>query len=189
MGDKDLVETRRSVLRHASGTVLEIGSGPGYNFPLYGAISKLYALEPSPELSALAAKHRGATSFPIEFIQSGAEHIPLPDQSVDTVVSTWTLCSVTSPDLVLHEIRRVLRPGGTFLFVEHGASPNTFLHILQSVLTRITKYFTGNCHYDRDIEKLLSTAGFTMQATSHPPEPSRPLIYNTQGSASVTASE
>ena len=183
MGSEDLEKIRRVVLADASGDVLEIGVGPGYNLALYKNISKLYALEPSKELIEIAKNRAGSLAFPVEFINAGAENIPLPDHSIDTVVSTWTLCSVTDPRKVLQEIKRVLKPQGNFIFVDHGASPNVALRVVQTVLTSITKYFTGNCHYDRPLEKLMKEAGFDIKKMEHPHERFRPLIYNYQGIA------
>lgn len=183
MGSAEFEKMRRVVLADASGAVLEIGVGPGYNLPLYKNISKLYALEPSKELIDIAKTRADSSPFPIEFLHTGAEHIPLPDHSLDTVVSTWTLCSVTDPRKVLDEIARVLRPQGSFIFIDHGASPNFGLRVIQTVFTSVTKYFTGNCHYDRRLEKFITEAGFDIQKMEHPRERFRPLVYNYQGVA------
>lgn len=183
MGSAELEKIRRVVLADASGIVLEIGVGPGYNLPLYKNISKLYALEPSKELIEIAKSRAKSLSFPLEFLNTGAENISLPDHSVDTIVSTWTLCSVSDPRKVLSEIKRLLRPQGTFIFVDHGASPNPLLRIIQTTLTSITKYFTGNCHYDRQLGKLIKEAGFEINKMEHPHERFKPLIYNYQGKA------
>ena len=107
----------------------------------------------------------------------------MPDNSVDTVVSTWTLCSVADSRKVLDEIARVLRPQGSFIFVDHGASPNFGLRVIQTTLTSITKHFTGNCHYNRQLEKLIREAGFDIKKIEHPRERFKPLIYNYQGKA------
>ncbi|MEK7554709.1 MAG: methyltransferase domain-containing protein [Patescibacteria group bacterium] len=184
MGVPDLEKIRREVLRDASGIVLEIGVGPGYNLPLYHNISKLYALEPSEELTEIAKSRAKDLPFPIEFLKSGAENIPLSDASLDTVVSTWTLCSVTDPENVLREIVRVLKPHGRFIFADHGASPNFGIRILQIAATSVTKFFTGNCHYDRPLGKLLREAGFTIEKMEHPQEGFRPLVYSYRGIAS-----
>lgn len=183
MGSEEHEEPRREVLQDASGVVLEIGVGPGYNIPIYRGISKLYALEPSRELIDIAKTRAGFVSFPVEFLNTGAENIPLPDGSVDTVVSTWTLCSVTDPKKVLGEIARVLKPRGHFTFADHGASPNKGIHIAQKAFTSVTKYFTGNCHCDRQIDKLIKETGFSIQKMKHPRERFKPMIYNYQGVA------
>ena len=183
MSRTDFEKIRPRVLADASGVVLEIGVGAGHNFPFYKNISKLYALEPFPELVSLAKTRAQSLSFPVEFLIAGAEDIPLPDHSIDTVVSTWTLCSVSDPKKVLSEIKRVLRPEGKFVFVDHGASPNTFVWLMQTIGTSVTKYFTGNCHYNRPIEILLKEAGFTITKIAHPTERFKPLIYNYQGVA------
>lgn len=185
MSSADLESTRKSVIGKAAGVVLEIGAGAGHNLPIYGNISKLYALEPSNELRALAEAKAKNLSFPVEFLAVGAEHIPLPDKSVDTAVSTWTLCSVSDPLQVLKEIARILRPGGTFVFVDHGASPGTLTRSAQTVLTHLTKHFAGNCHLDRNIQTLIEDAGLHITEMSHPTELSRPLAYNYQGVAVV----
>lgn len=183
MGSKEFENIRREVLVYAAGAVLEVGIGPGYNLPLYKNISKLYALEPSKELIDIAKTRADAQPFPVEFLNAGAEHIPLRDHSVDTVVSTWTLCSVTDPKMALSEIARVLRPEGKFIFVDHGASPNFCLRMAQKALTPISKYLTGNCHFDRQIADLIKEAGFTIEKLGYPHERFKPLIYNYQGIA------
>jgi ubiquinone/menaquinone biosynthesis C-methylase UbiE len=183
MSSKQLEKIRHSVLRDAKGVVLEVGIGPGYNIPLYKNISKLYALDPSKELIEIARTRNNSSGFPVEFLNEPAEKIPLPNSSVDTVVSTWTLCSVSDPKQVLSEIKRVLRPQGNFIFVDHGASPNLFIRTIQMALTPLTKYFTGNCHYNREIETLLKEVGFSIKKIEHPHERFKPLIYNYQGIA------
>ncbi|HYU64766.1 MAG TPA: class I SAM-dependent methyltransferase [Candidatus Paceibacterota bacterium] len=183
MGSGDFEKIRQVVLKDVSGIALEIGVGPGYNLPLYGNISKLYALEPSKELIEVAKTRADSLAFPIEFLNTGAESIPLLDQSIDTVVSTWTLCSVTDPRKVLQEIKRVLKPEGKFIFVDHGASPNIGIRTIQTILTTVTKYFTGNCHYDRQLEELIKEAGFAIEKIEHPQERFKPLIYNYRGIA------
>lgn len=174
---------RQIVLAETFGIVLELGVGPGHNFQFYKKISKLYALEPSKELIDIAKVRADSLNFPIEFLYTGAEHIPLPNNSIDTVVSTWTLCSVANPEEVLSEIARVLRPQGIFIFVDHGASPHPVLHFLQKTFTPITKHFAGNCHLDRHIEKLITDAGFDIKQNHHPNEHFKPLVYNSQGVA------
>lgn len=182
MDSEYLKQTREVVLADASGIVLEIGVGPGYNLPLYRNVTRVYALDPSSELLAIAKSRAGSLAFPVEFLHTGAEHIPLPDHSVDTAVSTWTLCSVEDANQVLKEVARVLRPGGKFLFADHGASPHPHVRGLQTFFTAITKHFTGNCHYDRSIEQMIEEAGFAIESMEHPRE-LKPLVYNYQGVA------
>lgn len=183
MASSDVAKLRPAVLAEATGTVLEIGSGPGYNFPLYGAISKLYALEPLQELikSSLPLTH--TLSFPVEFLHSSAEAIPLPDTSIDTAVSTWTLCSVENPALVLKEIKRVLKPTGKLVFIDHGLSPIFFIKMVQKIITPLHRRFFGNCHLDRNIQVLIENAGFTIQRQSNFHYRKKWIKYDTKGIA------
>lgn len=183
MGDAEFSETRELVVGSAKGVVLEIGFGPGYNLPFYSGVERLYALEPSRELYEYATERIKGVSFPIESLFCGAEQIPLPDSSVDSVVSTWTLCSVSDVQKVLSEIRRVLKPSGTFLFVEHGLSPKQPNATIQKVATPVTKYFTGNCRMDRNIELLITNAGFRIDEITKAPEDGRPLMFSYRGIA------
>lgn len=184
MGSAELEGFRPKVVSLAKGVVLEIGMGPGHNLPFYRNILKLYALEPSKELTIMAQKRAEEVNFPVEFLHASAEQIPLPDQSVDTVLSTWTLCSVASPQKTLSEIARVLKPGGKFIFIEHGLSPSLFVRAIQKTLTPFTKYFTGNCHMNRNIKELIRDAGFMIAINKEFSQRLyRPLIYNTEGSA------
>ena len=172
---------RPAVAVQALGTVLEIGFGSGLNLPHYTNILKLYALDPSLELHNLAKRRIRTVSFPVKYIQASAESIPLVDNSIDTVVSTWTLCSIPNPDLALKEIFRVLKSGGKFVFIEHGKSSKKIVAKLQKWLTPISKYFTGGCHMDRKIDKLISNAGFTIENLETFKEKSMPLIFTYKG--------
>lgn len=186
MDSDDLREIRKRVVADASGVVLEIGSGPGFNIPLYVNIDALYQLEPSQKLIDVARKQTVNGDFSVTFLRGTAEHIPLADGFVDTVVSTWTLCSVDDPAKVLSEIKRVLRPGGKFIFSDHGRSPRRIIALGQRMITPFTKAFTGNCHHDRDIAQLIIDAGFQITTMEHPSESRHPLIYNFHGKASTT---
>ena len=120
----DLVSYRERVGRAARGRVLEIGMGSGLNLPFYGpSVTGVTGIDPSPGLLAMARARQAGAGFPVELIEGAAEALPLDQASVDTVVTTWTLCSVGDPAQVLGEARRVLRPGGRLLFVEHGRAP------------------------------------------------------------------
>lgn len=124
MRQKPLVPFRRGVIGAAEGRVLEIGIGSGLNLPLYGpTASAVIGLEPSPELLRMARRRGTDLSVPVEFLDASAEAIPLDDNSVDAVVTTWTLCTIPDAPRALAEMRRVLKPGGALLFVEHGRAP------------------------------------------------------------------
>jgi ubiquinone/menaquinone biosynthesis C-methylase UbiE len=153
---------RRRVVSAASGRVLEIGVGSGLNLPLYEAATHVIGLEPSAKLLAMARTVR--TFGPsIELLEGVAEAIPLPDHSVDTVVSTWTLCSIPDVTRALTEIRRVLAPGGRLLFAEHGRSPEPRVVSWQNRLTPLWKRIGGGCHLNRPIEELIRGAGFHVE--------------------------
>lgn len=183
MNNKDFEKVRAGVVEPASGIVLEMGFGSGLNLPFYKNISKLYALEPSFEMYNLAKNRINNASFSVEHINASAEKIPLPANSVDTIVSTWSLCSIPNPTLALKEMLRVLKHEGKFLFKEHGASPKRLINKLQRLLTPFNKRFAGNCHLDRQIEKLINEAGFKITRIENAEEEHRPLFYSYKGIA------
>jgi ubiquinone/menaquinone biosynthesis C-methylase UbiE len=145
----------------AAGVVLEIGAGSGLNFAHYGPqVRKLYALDPSAELRRMAAPRAERVRVPVEFLAASAEAIPLPDASVDTVVTTWTLCTIADAGRALHEMGRVLRGDGRLVFVEHGRSPDPRVVRWQDRLTPIWRRIAGGCHLNRPIEQLIEAGGF-----------------------------
>lgn len=147
----------------AHGTVLEIGVGSGLNMPFYGAgVDKLFALEPNEKLRKKAAPRAQRTIFPVEFLGLKGEDIALDDQSVDTVVSTWTLCTIADPLKALQGMYRVLKPGGRLLFVEHGRAPDPRLARWQDRLSPAWSYCAGGCHLNRRPDHLIEQAGFTL---------------------------
>src|ERR671910_2326946 len=124
MGQKQLVPLRAQLVANARGRVLEIGIGSGLNLPFYPRdIDLLLGLDPSRELLQMAKRRSSWVYFPVELSEGRAEDIPLDDGAVDHVVMSWTLCSVADPLRALAEVRRVLRPGGSLLFIEHGRAP------------------------------------------------------------------
>jgi ubiquinone/menaquinone biosynthesis C-methylase UbiE len=152
---------RRKFIPLASGIVLEIGIGSGLNLPFYGPmVGKLYALDPSRELWKMARRRVRKAPFPVEFLASSAERIPLADMTVDTVVTTWTLCTIPDPIRALTEMQRVLKPEGRLIFVEHGRSPDPGVLAWQDRLTPVWKRIGGGCHLNRPIDDLIAGAGF-----------------------------
>jgi ubiquinone/menaquinone biosynthesis C-methylase UbiE len=148
----------------ACGRVLEIGLGSGLNLPYYTrAVTHLFGLEPSDHLRDMAAARADDAPFPVTLIGAGAENIPLETHSVNSVVTTWTLCSIPAVEAALVEIRRVLKPGGRLLFLEHGRAPDAGVARLQDRLTPMLVNLIG-CHPNRPMESLITTAGF--QVTS-----------------------
>jgi ubiquinone/menaquinone biosynthesis C-methylase UbiE len=176
-------ETRSKTVARASGIVLEIGFGSGYNLPFYENLEKLYALDPSRELYDYAKDRIASVSFSVVYLQNSAEDIPLKENTIDTVVSTWSLCSIPDLSKALKEIRRVLKPEGKFLFVEHGQSPKKINSTLQRLVTPLTRHFTGNCHLDRRIDDFIKDSGLAIEDIEMLPEEGRPLMFSYSGVA------
>lgn len=161
MKNKAAGKERARFVPRASGVVLEIGVGSGLNLPIYGpAVQKLYALDPSSELLRMARPRAKQASFPVEFLEQSAESIPLADESVDTVVTTWTLCSIPDAARALREMRRVLRHDGRLIFIEHGRSPDPGVVRWQDRLTPWWRRISGGCHLNRPIDRILELGGF-----------------------------
>jgi ubiquinone/menaquinone biosynthesis C-methylase UbiE len=170
---------------NAKGIVLEAGIGSGLNMPFYSNdVTKLYGVDPSPELLRMARERAASMLFPVTLLEREAEHIPLAGESVDTVVVTWSLCSIANPEAALRELRRVLRPGGTFIFVEHGLAPEAGVRKWQNRLTPVWKRFAGGCHLNRPVADLIRNAGFTITdlRTEYLPGP-RPMTFMYEGIA------
>ena len=169
-----LLPFRRRVAGAAEGVVLELGAGSGLNLPLYGgAVRRVIALEPSGPLRDRARARAGSVGMPVEVLAASAEALPLGDGSVDTVVTTWTLCTIPDAPRALAEARRVLRPGGALLFVEHGRAPEPGVARWQDRLDPLWTHIAGGCHLNRPIDALIAAAGFrvTELATSRIPGP------------------
>ena len=185
MSREDAARLRAAHIPAARGVVLEAGIGSGLNIPFYtSAVTKLYGIDPSVELLALAKEKVLAAPFPIELISGSAEHVPLPAESIDTVVVTWSLCSIGDAPAALGEMRRVLKPGGAFIFVEHGLSPDQHVRKWQNRLTPFWRPWTGGCHLNRKIDDLVRDAGFTIidLRREYVPGP-RPLTFMYEGLA------
>ena len=161
MRQKNLAAYRARIIPAAEGHVLEIGIGSGLNLPFYSRnVARVIGLEPSARLLAMARRVERAGNGSVEFIEGSAEAIPLQDASVDTVVTTWTLCSIPDALRALCDMRRVLRPGGRLLFVEHGRAPDPKVIWWQDRLTPVWKRLGGGCHLNRAIGTLIEGAGF-----------------------------
>ena len=161
MRQRNLTAYRSRIIPAAEGRVLEIGIGSGLNLPFYSRnVARVIGLEPSPRLLAMARQVERTGNGSVEFIEGSAEAIPLQDASVDTVVTTWTLCSIPDALRALRDMRRVLRPGGHLLFVEHGRAPDPNVIWWQDRLTPVWKRLGGGCHLNRAIGTLIEGAGF-----------------------------
>lgn len=163
MRNKEAQRYRGLMIPLASGRVLEVGFGSGLNLPFYGAaVRHLFALEPSPELRKMAGRRTQHARFTVEFLDRSAEEIPLERASVDTVVTTWTLCTVPDAARALEEMKRVLKPGGTLLFVEHGLAPEPGVQAWQHRLNPLWNRIGGGCNLNRKIDALIARSGFRL---------------------------
>jgi ubiquinone/menaquinone biosynthesis C-methylase UbiE len=172
MRQKQLLPFRQRVIGAAEGRVLEIGIGSGLNLPLYGAaVTSVIGLEPSSELLNMARPRAEGAAAPITLLDASAETIPLDSGSVDTVVTTWTLCTIPIPAQALAEMRRVLRPGGALLFVEHGRAPEPGVARWQDRLDPLWSRLAGGCHLNRKMDDLISGSGFRIDALENARSP------------------
>lgn len=187
MRNRDLLPYRERVISAAGGRVLEVGIGSGLNLPFYSPQAReVLGLDPSPRLLAMSRHAANQSSVPVTFIEASAEAIPLDDRSVDTVVTTWTLCSIPAALQALGEMRRVLKPSGHLLFVEHGLSPDANVRKWQDWLTPAWKRIGGGCHLNRPIHRLIEDAGFNIAEleTDYIKGPN-PMTYLYQGCAKL----
>lgn len=163
MRSRRLEPLRERQVAEAHGRVLEIGIGSGLNLPFYRRdIELVIGIDPSAELLAMARKHTAWLHFPVKLLHGPAEALPVEDRSIDSVVTTWSLCSVADPGQVLAEIRRVLRPGGALVFVEHGQAAEAGVRRWQDRLTPAWRRLAGGCHLNRPIGALIEQAGLKL---------------------------
>ena len=166
LGDpKPIREVRERVIPLAQGKVLEIGVGPGVNFPHYdpARVSKVYALEPNPGMMRLAEEQRRRVGLDVEFLGLPGERIPLEDGAVDTVVTTFTLCTIPGVLEAIRAMARVLRSGGKLIFFEHGLSPDPRVRRWQRWSEPIPQWVFEGCHVTRDIPTLIAQSGFQIE--------------------------
>ena len=161
MSDKAMTEERKKALGGVTGTVLEVGFGSGHNLPFYPAgVQRLVAVDPSREAAKLARKRIAEAPFPVEYVPVGGEQIQAPDHSFDSVVSTFTLCTIADPLAALVQMRRVLKPEGKLFLVDHGLSTDPKVQRWQRRLNRFSNFVFGGCHVTRDIRRMVAEAGF-----------------------------
>lgn len=185
-GIKPVRRQRRKVVPRAYGRVLEIGIGTGLNLEHYdkARVNKLIGLDPSLEMHRLARKRMARAGLDVELVTLSAEQIPFEPGSFDTVLVTYSLCTIPDPVAALREMRRVLKPGGLLVFCEHGRAPDASVRRWQDRLTPTWSKFAGGCHLNRDIPTLLAQGGFRCDdlETMYLPGP-RPLTFNYWGTA------
>ena len=159
------MEQRAKVVPAARGRVLEIGIGSGLNLPLYeaGSVERVVGVEPSPEMTRMAAKAAARTAIDVELVSAVSEEIPLDSHGFDTVVTTYTLCTIPDAVRALGEMARMLKPGGRLLFCEHGLAPDAGVRRWQDRVNPWWQRIGGGCNLNRDIPALLRRGGFAIE--------------------------
>lgn len=187
MKNQETARLRAAWIPRAKGEVLEVGIGSGLNLPFYSSeVKHVFGVDPCLELQQMAQK-RIDRQVDVDFLtQSAEKEIPLPDASIDTIVMTWTLCSMSRPSEALHNMRRVLKASGQLLFIEHGRSSDHSVVAWQDRITPLWRRIAGGCHLNRKVDELISAAGFriTILDTFYTVGP-RPMTYTYQGIAQL----
>jgi len=185
---KPISYQRKKIVPEASGTILEIGIGSGLNIPFYqkSRVNKVIGLDPSEQLCKMAKKTADDNNFSIDFLVNGAEEIELPSNSIDTILLTYTLCSILEPYIALKEIMRVMKSDGRILFCEHGIAPDEVVQKWQNRINPLWGKLFGGCNINRDIPNILKNGGFKINSLDKMYLPSTPKIvgYNYWGEAS-----
>jgi ubiquinone/menaquinone biosynthesis C-methylase UbiE len=185
LGSKQFAPYRARVNAGLEGEVLEVGFGSGTNVPFYPAsVTRVLAVDPAEVGRTLAAKRLAESPVPGEFIGLDGADLPVESENVDHVLTTFTLCTIPDIDRALAEMRRVLKPGGTLHFCEHGASPDPKVRRWQDRITPVQRKLFGGCHLNRPIDRLIDDAGFTIERldNSYQKGP-KPLGYMYEGVA------
>jgi ubiquinone/menaquinone biosynthesis C-methylase UbiE len=186
-GSKPILYQREKVVPMAEGLVLEVGIGSGLNIPFYDSskVDKILGLDPSEELNRMALKVAADKGIPVEFILGGAEAIPLPDNHVDSVLVTYTMCTIPQVAAANKEILRVLKPQGKMIFCEHGLAPDANVSKWQNRIDPYWGKIAGGCHLNRNIPALITEAGFKIESMEQMYLPSTPRFagYNYWGTA------
>jgi ubiquinone/menaquinone biosynthesis C-methylase UbiE len=187
MRNRESTRLRSSWIPRATGNVLEVGIGSGLNLPFYSSeVRCVFGVDPSLELQSMARRRAAALPIRVEYLSHSAEEpLPLDDRSIDTVVTTWTLCSIPKVRRALEQMARVLKPGGQLIFIEHGLAPDRSVAGWQNRITPIWRRIGGGCHLNKKIDELIERAGFQIRElkASYLPGP-RPMSYTYEGIAS-----
>ncbi|MEQ8435717.1 MAG: class I SAM-dependent methyltransferase [Oceanicaulis sp.] len=188
-GAPQIMKKRSQIVPAAEGRVLEVGFGAGPNLEFYDTarVERLFALEPSEGMRRKAAGAIAAAPVAVEVIDLSAEAIPLEDASMDTVVLTYTACTIPDVNAALAEMRRVLKPGGRLLFSEHGRAPDAGVYKWQRRIEPVWKPIAGGCHLTRQIDDLITGAGFSIDRMEAGYLPKSPKFasFNYAGSARI----
>ncbi len=164
LGGSAFAKLRERVASGLQGEVLEVGFGSGRNVPHYpGAVTRVWAVDPALTGRKLAAARVAASPVPVEYVGLDGEQLPLDDQSVDSVLTTWTLCTIPAVERALSEIHRVLRPGGALHFIEHGRAADDRVARWQDRFTPVQRVVAGGCHLNRQIDELVAGAGLEVE--------------------------
>jgi SAM-dependent methyltransferase len=186
MRSRHVTRWRARVVPAARGRVLEIGIGSGLNLGFYGrGVEALCGVDPADRLLAMAGKAARDAPFAVDLLRRGAEALPFDAKSFDSVVTTWTLCSIPDVSSALTEMRRVLKPGGELIFIEHGLAPEPRVAAWQRRLGPLWRRCSGGCHLERKMDELIRHAGFaiTHLDTGYLVPGPRPLTYSYRGRA------
>jgi ubiquinone/menaquinone biosynthesis C-methylase UbiE len=188
MNRAEFTAIRARVSADLTGEVLELGFGSGLNVPHYpAAVTRVRAVDPATMGRALAARRVAASTVPVDYIGLDAQALPLDAASVDHVLTTWTLCTIPAVERALSEVRRVLRPGGTLHFAEHGRSPDAKVALWQDRLTPLQRRLAGGCHLNRSIDRLVADSGLDLtRLENYYARGPRPFGYMFEGTAVKT---
>lgn len=186
MRDRPIMKQRAKVVPLAHGRVLEVGIGSGLNLSFYdkSKVDKVLGLDPSPELQVMARRRAAEAGIDVDWLALSSERIPLPDNSVDSIVITYTMCTIPDVHSALLEMARVLRPGAPMYFSEHGVAPDASVRKWQDRLNPLWGRVAGGCNINRDVPGMIEGAGLSIREieTMYLPGP-RPLTFNYWGSA------
>jgi ubiquinone/menaquinone biosynthesis C-methylase UbiE len=187
MNTKQTRKVRARVCEGLAGDIVEIGFGTGHNLPFMpSAVTRVRAVEPAQRSVRLAAERIAASGIPVDVVGLDGQQLPLPDECADAVLCTWSLCTIPDAVAAVEEMRRVLRPGGSLHFVEHGRAPDARVRTWQDRLNGIQQRIGGGCHLNRDIPTIVEAGGFIIKQleTYYSPGEPKPFGYLYEGRAS-----